>query len=75
MAGPNKGVSELSNRIKCREFLGYRRETTGFSTDIALCGVRSQNYEQMSLFLRFDVADYDAGNDVITVEAQIAGTT
>jgi hypothetical protein len=50
MAGSSKGGSELSNRIKCREF-DYQTETTGFSTDIVLCGVRSQNYERMIQFL------------------------
>lgn len=55
MAGCSKGGSELSNRIKCCEFLDYQRETTRFSTDIALCEVRSQNYEQMTqVFFFFD---------------------
>jgi hypothetical protein len=41
--GSSEGGSELSNRIKCREFLDNQRETTGFSTDIVLCGDRNQN--------------------------------
>jgi hypothetical protein len=51
VAGSSKGGSKLSNRIKCCEFLDYQREPIGFSTDISLCEVRSQNYEQMTLFL------------------------
>jgi ribosomal protein L18 len=67
VAGSSKGGSELWNRTKCREFLDLASQQILPSDRLE---VRITNN-----FFLFDVADDDAGNDVITVEAQIADTT